>query len=244
MLIKITVITVCYNAEQTIRRTMKSVLDQSYTNIEYLIIDGKSTDNTLSIAETIRQENKNRDIQIYCERDFGIYNAMNRGIVRASGDYVIFLNSGDLFCDNSVLERAAHMIRRYGYGIYYGIAYKVYKARIIGKIDYGCDRRPDLIKLLNAFAPNHQATLAPLACMKKFYFDETYKYCADLDWIIRCYRHGIRLINMDYLVCRFDVSGISHRADSISEGKNDIYKMLKKNFPVLGRFAIFFIEIR
>lgn len=243
-MIKFTVITVCYNEEKTIRQTMESVLAQNYANIEYLIIDGKSTDNTFVIAEKIQQMNKDRDIKIFSEKDYGIYNAMNRGIVRASGDYVIFLNSGDMFFDNKVLKRAAYIIERKGYGIYYGVAYKVYKDKVLGKIDYGNDRRPDIIKLLNAFAPNHQATLAPLSCMKRFYFDESYKYCADFDWIIRCYKHGIRLFDMGYSVCRFDVSGISSRAKAIVDGKNDVYTVLKRHFPVLGRFAVFLMEVR
>lgn len=243
-MIKFTIITVCYNAEKSIRQTMKSVLSQCYTDMEYLIIDGKSSDNTFHIAEKIQRENKDKDIQIYSEKDFGIYNAMNRGIVRAAGDYVIFLNSGDVFCDNMVLKQASHIIKQNGYGIYYGVAYKVCKSRNIGKIDYGSDKRPDLMKLLNAFAPNHQATFAPLSCMKRFYFDESYKYCADLDWIIRCYKHGIRLINMGFPICRFDLSGVSCKTEGIVYGKNDIYMMLKRNFPVLGRLAVFLMEIR
>lgn len=243
-MLKITVITVCYNAETTIRKTMESVLAQNKVDIEYLVIDGTSKDNTVHIAEEIRKANSDRDIQIYSEKDFGIYNAMNRGIVRATGDYVIFLNSGDAFCNAKVLRQAVYHIDQKGYGIYYGIAYKTCNQKVIGTIDFGSDKRTDLTKLLNAFAPNHQSTLAPLSCLKRFYFDEEYEYCADIDWLIKCYKAGIRLINMDYPVCYFDTSGASHRAKAVAKGREDIYKMLKKQYPILGRMAVSLMELR
>lgn len=246
-MIKFTVITVCYNAEIAIRQTMESVLSQDYAELEYLVIDGKSSDHTVAYAEEIRRKQPRRQgrcIMIYSERDSGIYNAMNRGIVRAAGDYVIFLNAGDTFCDDRVLKRAAHIISRKGYGIYYGTAYKVCRGRVTGTIDYGKDKRPDLVKLLHATAPNHQATFAPLSSLKRFYFDERYTFCADLDWLIRCYKAGIKLVNMDYPVCRFDLSGVSHRGASAVKGKKDIYEMLESEFPVLGRLAVLWMEIR
>lgn len=223
---------------------MSSVLKQDYPNIEYLIIDGKSDDHTINIAENVRKRYPDKDIQIYSEKDFGIYNAMNRGIVRASGDYVIFMNAGDMFCNCNVLKRAARIIDKKGYGIYYGQAYKIRKGEIIGIFDYGKDKRPDLVKLVNACAPNHQATLAPLSCMKQYYFDEQYKYCGDVDWLIRCYKGRVRLINMDYPVSRFDMSGASYRVGTADKRRNDIHKMLKKQFPILGRIVIFLMSMK
>ena len=93
---RITIITVCYNRKATIEKAIKSVLEQSYDNIEYIIIDGNSTDGSKDVIE------KYQDKLTYwvSEPDSGIYNAMNKGINIATGEYLLFLNSGDLLIDD------------------------------------------------------------------------------------------------------------------------------------------------
>ena len=98
--LKFTIITVSYNAESCIEGTIKSVLIQSYKNIEYIIIDGGSTDNTLKIINKYKKE---IDI-IVSEPDQGIYDAMNKGLNLAKGHFVNFLNAGDTFYNNEVLS--------------------------------------------------------------------------------------------------------------------------------------------
>ena len=90
---KISVITVCYNSENTIERTIKSVLSQTYQDIEYIIVDGLSTDKTLEIVNKY----KDKIAKIISEKDTGLYDAMNKGIDNASGEYLMFLNSDDCF---------------------------------------------------------------------------------------------------------------------------------------------------
>lgn len=99
-MIKISVITVVYNNKKTLEETINSVLSQSYKNIEYIIVDGKSTDGTLDI---INKYKKNIS-KFVSEKDNGIYDAMNKGVNMATGDIVYFLNSDDIFYDNNVLE--------------------------------------------------------------------------------------------------------------------------------------------
>lgn len=97
---KISVITVCFNAENVIEKTIKSVVNQSYKDKEYIIIDGKSTDETMSIISRYKN-----DIQIIVsEPDEGIYDAMNKAIKIAHGEWVCFMNAGDVFRNNDVLE--------------------------------------------------------------------------------------------------------------------------------------------
>lgn len=101
---KITVITICYNAETIIEKTMRSVLDQTFREMEYLIIDGKSTDKTLSIVQHVADAYPDRVVKIHSEKDKGIYDACNKGISLASGEWVNFMNAGDCFVDTDVLS--------------------------------------------------------------------------------------------------------------------------------------------
>ena len=97
---KISIITVVYNNEKTIKDALNSVLGQTYKDIEYIIIDGKSKDNTVSIIK----EYENKLGYFISEKDFGIYDAMNKGIKAATGDVIGILNSDDLYQDSTVLE--------------------------------------------------------------------------------------------------------------------------------------------
>jgi len=101
--VKISIITVCFNSEEFIRAAIESVISQTYSDIEYIIIDGGSTDNTLSIID----EYSDKIHQVISEPDRGIYDAMNKGIAMASGDIVATLNSDDLYAHSSVIERVA-----------------------------------------------------------------------------------------------------------------------------------------
>ena len=92
----ITIATVTYNAESTLRRTLQSVALQDYARIEHLIIDGCSTDHTLSLVQRYVEENRARhSIRLVCEPDDGLYDAMNKALLHATGDYIVFLNAGD-----------------------------------------------------------------------------------------------------------------------------------------------------
>lgn len=101
----ISVITVCYNAEKEIERTIRSVLGQTYKDLEYIIVDGASKDNTIGIAKQIIHEYPNRDVHIISEPDKGIYDAMNKGIKIAKGEWVNMMNAGDSFNNKNVLEK-------------------------------------------------------------------------------------------------------------------------------------------
>ena len=104
---KFSIITVTYNAGKTLEKTIQSIISQSYRNVEYIIVDGKSKDNTLQIADTYKQG-------IHCivsEPDKGLYDAMNKGIRLATGDYLCFLNAGDKFHDNDTLQRMVDSLK-------------------------------------------------------------------------------------------------------------------------------------
>ncbi|WP_299666363.1 glycosyltransferase family 2 protein [uncultured Polaribacter sp.] len=102
---KISIITVCYNSEKTIEKTFKSVRDQTYKNIEYIVVDGNSSDNTLNLIADYKEIISNH----ISEKDKGLYDAMNKGIALATGDVVGILNSDDIFFDDNVLENVAKL---------------------------------------------------------------------------------------------------------------------------------------
>ena len=97
---KISVITICYNAEKTIERTIKSVLNQSYKNLEYIIIDGGSKDNTMKIVKRY----KDKISSVISEPDNGIYDAMNKGVRIATGEWLNMMNAGDCYTNDEVLN--------------------------------------------------------------------------------------------------------------------------------------------
>ncbi len=104
-MLKISVITITYNSAQTVEQTIQSVLNQSYKNVEYIVVDGESTDATLSIIEKY----KNKISNIISEKDNGLYDALNKGIALATGDIIGILHSDDFFVDNNVLQHYANL---------------------------------------------------------------------------------------------------------------------------------------
>jgi glycosyltransferase involved in cell wall biosynthesis len=121
----ISIVTIVYNGEAFLEETIKSVINQSYDNVEYIIIDGGSSDGTVDIIK------KYEDKVSYwiSEKDKGIYDAMNKGIEAATGDYINFLNAGDDFCDQYVLEKIFLQHKYISYDIVYGSAIVVDKNR-------------------------------------------------------------------------------------------------------------------
>lgn len=101
----ISIITICFNAEQYIEKTMYSVLEQTYDDLEYIIIDGASVDKTLAIIDRVKNKFIKANIKIISEPDNGIYDAMNKGIKKATGEWINIMNAGDSFTDKYVLEK-------------------------------------------------------------------------------------------------------------------------------------------
>jgi len=115
----VSIITVCYNSEKYIRDTMESVLNQTYENIEYIIVDGKSSDNTLDIIKEYEPKFNGR-MKWISEADEGIYDAMNKGIKFATGDIIATINSDDVYADNNVLENVIEVFNEENCDACYG----------------------------------------------------------------------------------------------------------------------------
>lgn len=115
--LKVSVITVCRNAENVIEKTISSVVEQTYENIEYIIVDGASQDKTLEIVTRYAEKG---NIKYITEPDRGIYDAMNKGIRMSTGDYLEFLNAGDALINHNVIEKVVDEITKCQADIVYG----------------------------------------------------------------------------------------------------------------------------
>ncbi len=178
---RISIITICYNAASTITRTLRSVSAQTYPNIQYLIIDGASKDNTLELVRELAPE-----AEVYSERDKGIYDAMNKGLDRATGDYVWYVNAGDALVSPTTVE---DLVRATCTGdslpdVLYG------DTRLIDAEghDLGLRRlRPthqlDWRSFRSGMLVCHQAFVAKRSISP--HYDLSYRFSADVDWCIR-----------------------------------------------------------
>lgn len=202
---KISVVTVCYQAERNIAKTIESVKHQSYPDIEYLIIDGGSSDRTLEIVyETLGDF----PVQVVSEPDHGIYDAMNKGVRMASGDYVHFLNAGDTYFSSDVIEKTVRKIEKTDADIVYGDIEYLYPdgKRERRNYDGKCAKQ---IYYLTGDCINHQAMFARKSLLKRDMFDTSLKICADRDWMMRKSKGKASFCAMGFPVCIYSYDGAS-----------------------------------
>lgn len=178
---KISIITVCLNSEEFIRLSIESVTRQSYKNIEHILIDGGSTDNTISIIE----EYRDKIDYFISEADNGISDAMNKGVRAATGDYILFLHSDDYLVDNKALERVAPLLmKRHDICIF--PIYLAYNDKI-------CMSQPKKFNWrVNFKGICHQGVFCSRDLFERIGdFSSTYKICMDYDFFLRAYRSGV-----------------------------------------------------
>jgi glycosyltransferase involved in cell wall biosynthesis len=215
--IKITVITVVRNGEKTLEQTILSVINQTYKNIEYIIIDGGSTDGTVDIIKKYEQH-------LACwvsEPDKGIYDAMNKGIEKATGDFLFFLNSGDFLFENSTLTKIVKKMKCNV--VYYG---EVYMSGT-RKLYWGKFSRIKLaIKNIC-----HQSIFYPISVYSKYHYDLQYKMLADYHYNISIYSQ-IKFIYLNETIAFYDPYGISSIQEDI-KFKQDVNSLILKNLGFL-----------
>lgn len=214
---RFSVITINYNNREGLNKTIKSVLGQSFTDYEYIIIDGGSTDGSVDII------NNNANFITYwvSEKDNGIYHAMNKGVVQAHGDYCIFMNSGDCFHSTCVLNSIAN-----------------YQEDIIcGKMIKGNTTKPcglhrpeiTLVDLMRASLP-HQAMLIKRDLLVKHPYDEHYKILSDWKFCLETIViENCTFRNIDVIVADYDTSGISSNSNGLLPKERE--QILKEMFP-------------
>lgn len=200
----LSVITVVYNNVKHIERTVSSVLNQDYPNIEYIIVDGASTDGTLDVIERF----KGQIAVLISEKDQGIYEAMNKGMLLATGDYILFMNSGDeLYASNTVRTVFATSSDA---DIYYGETEMIDESgRSLGRRRHKTPEEFSWKSFKYGMHISHQAIYIKKSITNPYDLD--YQLSADIDWILTAAKKARYIVNTHQYVAKYLVGGMSKK---------------------------------
>lgn len=219
-MIKFTIVTCTYNAEAVLQRTLDSVMKQTYCNIEHLIIDGVSKDKTLTMVKAYQHKNdvgeSAHEILVFSEPDKGLYDAMNKGIDRATGDYLIFLNAGDVFSSEDTLEFVEGCVGEGEElpGVLYGDTDIVnMDGHFLRHRRLTPPKRLSWRSFMWGMLVCHQSFYARADIAKGIHYNLDYRFSADVDWCIRIMREAARrhlpLRNVNAVITNYLDGGMS-----------------------------------
>ena len=205
---KISIITICFNNSKDIRPTLESVVNQTYDNIEYIIVDGASKDNTLEIVN----EYKSKISKIISEPDKGLYDAINKGIKAATGDIVGLIHAGDRLYDNNVITKIVEFYKNNpDVEMSYGHSKIVNAEDKVKRVNISPEFSPRLVKW--GWMPSHQSIYAKREVFKKY---GVYRLdlggSADYEFVVRYfykYRINITIRRIDEFIVKFSLGGQS-----------------------------------
>ena len=233
---KISLITVTYNCEDTLEDTIRSVKEQNCAGLEYIIIDGASTDKTVDIIK------KHEDVVSFwnSSKDDGIYDAMNKGLKKATGDYIGFLHSDDMFFSGGILKEISRNLDEHRPDVLYGDLVYVNAGntdKVIRKWK-SCDFYPDLLK--KGWMPPHPTLYIKREVVRDTgEFDTAYEIAADYDYILRLFsQRALRFLYLPKVIVRMRLGGASNRSVSniILKSREDI-RALRSN-KIGGIFTV------
>jgi glycosyltransferase involved in cell wall biosynthesis len=221
---EITVITVCLNAEKTIERTFQSVIVQTEKQFEYLIIDGKSTDNTIDIIK--KWESRFREAGIVfrwlSEQDSGLYDAMNKGAEFAKGDWLLYMNADDEFADEKAIEKALKYLQKdadvlYGNTIFVNGSQEEFRKAL----------PIETIRKHLPFIP--QSAFVKSDIQRRYGFDVRYELSTDYECFLRMYLGECNFVQTDVTFSKFHAGGVSTQ---------DVWKVYKDDINVKHKYQI------
>jgi glycosyltransferase len=239
---KISIITATYNNEKTIEQTIQSVINQTYQDIEYIVIDGNSSDNTLKIVDKYR----NKISHIISEADKGMYDALNKGIMKATGNIIGFLHADDFYSENTILEKVEHTFKVYG------------TQSVYGDLDYVAQENPEKIirkwksgkfefdELKKGWMPPHPTFFVLRDVYWKYgFFDLKYKIASDYDLMLRFLgKHKISTAYLPEVLVKMRWGGKSNKSiDNIILKSKEDYRALKNN-NIGGIYSLFMKNFR
>lgn len=224
---KISIITIVFNNVKDIEYTIQSVIRQSYSNIEYIIIDGASTDGTLDVVNKYRNE----ITKVVSEKDNGIYDAMNKGLKAATGDYVLFLNSGDALFSNDTVQNIVE--KGNNADIIYGETKLVDENReIIGDRRHKTPEKFDWKSFQYGMNICHQAIYVKRSITQPY--DLNYQLSADIDWVIQAAKKAKTTQNIHQYVARYLVGGMSQKRHR--QSLKERYAIFQKHYGTFNNW--------
>ena len=238
---KISVITVSYNSQMCIGKTIDSVNKQTYQNVEHVFIDGASQDKTLDIISGTSQ----RHNILISEPDKGVYDAMNKGLERATGDIICFLNSDDFFMDDEVLEDVALEFANAKVNYIWGNVLFVDRINTDKVKRYWKSKFLDKNDILNAeVAPHPGFFLDKEVATKHPYFDLNYTIAADFDYIKKVILDDdVTGKYLDRYMVKMRVGGLSTSDNTFKQNKQ-VFSSLKSSFPRYGHMSFVYHRLK
>ncbi len=205
---KVSIITVCYNSSETIETTIQSVVSQNYNNIEYIIVDGLSSDDTLKIVERY----KNKIAKVISEKDNGIYYAINKGIANATGDIIAILHADDFYADKNVISSIVNSFIQKKVDAVYG------DLQYVDRLDTNKIKRNWISgnyqkqNFLKGWMPPHPSFFAKKECYHKFgLFNTELKSAADYELMLRfLYKYNCSVEYIPEVLVKMRVGGKSN----------------------------------
>ena len=226
---KISIITVCYNSDKTIEKTINSVLDQDYKNIEYIVIDGGSQDNTLNIIDNYKSKISYK----VSEKDGGIYDGINKGIKRATGDIICLIHANDIFANTNVISKVVSSFKK-------NPDFKIILADLAFKKDLNDEKilryysaknfKPWMLKI--GYSPPHLSAFFRNEVFRKVGLYQThFKIAGDFDYFVKCFlKHKLRFNYLEECLIYMSTGGTSSKnIFSYWTSSKEINQSLKSN---------------
>lgn len=235
---KLSIITVVYNGADTIESTIQSVINPKHPNVEYIVVDGGSNDGTL---DTIQEHDDLVDSWI-SDRDKGLYDAMNKGMTLARGEFIWFINSGDQVADNQLIEKLIPFLNDEN-DVIYG------EVMIIDKDNHALGTRSELTvhklpdhlswqSMLYGMNVCHQGLIVRKSISPLYRLDNL---CADIEWLIECLKKSRKNLKMDFIMARYLAGGLSKK--KWQQSMIDRFLILKKYFGINATLWAHFVII-
>lgn len=225
--LRFTVVTVCLNAESVIAKTIESVLGQGYAPYEYFIFDGKSTDKSVEIAESYREQFEAKGIRylITSEKDSGIYNAMNKGVKAANGDFISFLNAGDWY-ELDALQKVNAFYEEEKFDLTYGGLHYINPD---GTVTIKMSKMDKF--LVTSRHWNHPSMFLKREIYQNYGFDERFKAYADFHLYTKLRKTNIKIKVISEIITNFPADGVSTdvRFSKVLSRGREKYKIYRDN---------------
>jgi len=235
MSLKVSIVTITYNSEKTIEETIESVLSQSYKNIEYIVVDGNSSDSTVEIVNQYRDKIS----RFISEPDNGIYDAMNKGLKLATGDIIAILNSDDVYFNNKVIEEVIERFQELKVDALYGDLYYV-EENDLSKVSRHWKSSPfKLGSFRKGWHPAHPTFFVKRYIYIKYgYFDTSMKVSADFELMLRLLeKHSISSSYFPKVLVKMRLGGESNSSiKNIIQGNKSILRAFDKNSIKVNKF--------